>query len=760
MFATSKGPAGEEKATVRPCVQEKIDVGIATHPREIVLTWTGIIVTFAAVALVTAGFIDTARLAVADRDWAALVKQLVFASLVAALIYGGLVYLFARLAFLRRLREHIETPAPDPDRSFVGEAPSLTVLVPSYKEERRVVEMTLLSAALQDYPARLVVLLLDDPPCPTVPEDAARLDDMRRLPREIEAAFRPLLRRMTRARDVLERRLDGGTIDLAAANGRLAAACIAAAAWLQGRIDDFPIDDHASAFFAERVLVRRRDELLERSIRARQAAQRPVVDAGAEAQAVRRAFSRLVDMFDVRLTSFERKRYADLSHEPNKAMNLNAYLGTMGRRFRERTEGDALYLEESPDGDVVVPWADYVMTLDADSVVLSDYARRLIDIMEAPEGDRVAVVQTPYSAYPGAPNELERIAGATTDMQYIIHQGFAAHNATYWVGANALLRRAALEDIATQAWEGAFTVTRYIQDRTVIEDTESTIDLVAAGWRLHNYPERLAFSATPPDFGSLAVQRGRWANGGLLILPKLLRYLLRRTSGRPSFGEGFMRLHYLISITMVNVALVFLLAVPIADATTSPWLPLTAIPYYALYTRDLVLLGYRVSDVFKVYALNVLLIPINLLGVATSIGQAVRRSKVPFLRTPKVRGRTVSPAALLWAEVLLVVHWFVAASFDVAGGRTIHATFAAVHGIVLAYALVRFIGFGNVVEDLMRPWRERRWPRRAVRPVPGDVAWVAAAAQDGPTSTIEAPSAHGGWIATEHHRVSRSDEGA
>ena len=61
------------------------------------------------------------------------------------------------------------------------------------------------------------------------------------------------------------------------------------------------------------------------------------------------------------------------------------------------------------------------------------------------------MAQTPYSAFPGARGPLERLAGATTDMQYIVHQGFTQHQATYWVGANALLRKAALEDIATPA---------------------------------------------------------------------------------------------------------------------------------------------------------------------------------------------------------------------------------------------------------------------------------------------------------------------
>ena len=69
-------------------------------------------------------------------------------------------------------------------------------------------------------------------------------------------------------------------------------------------------------------------------------------------------------------------------------------------------------------------------------------------------------------------------------------------------------------DIVVTSIEQGYPVKRYIQDRTVIEDTESSVDLAGCGWQLYNYPERLTYSATPPDFGSLIIQRRRWANGG------------------------------------------------------------------------------------------------------------------------------------------------------------------------------------------------------------------------------------------------------
>ena len=56
-------------------------------------------------------------------------------------------------------------------------------------------------------------------------------------------------------------------------------------------------------------------------------------------------------------------------------------------------------------------------------------------------------------------------------------------------------------------------------------------EMPVGGVKLFNYPERLAYSATPPDFGSLLIQRRRWANGGVIIVPKLMRYLTARNDG-------------------------------------------------------------------------------------------------------------------------------------------------------------------------------------------------------------------------------------
>ena len=180
------------------------------------------------------------------------------------------------------------------------------------------------------------------------------------------------------------------------------------------------------------------------------------------------------------------------------------------------------------------------------------------------------------------------------------------------------------------------------------EDTESTVDLIDKNWTLHNYPERLSYSATPADFGALVIQRARWANGGLVIVPKLLRYIMREPSSLHRWREGFFRIHYLTSIAGVNVGLLAMLLYRFPESFQNIWLPLSALPYYILYARDLRFAGYRrAGDLPMVYALNLLLLPVNLAGVAKSVQQAVTKRKTPFRRTPKVSDRTRTPAAYI-----------------------------------------------------------------------------------------------------------------
>src|SRR6204780_4766793 len=176
------------------------------------------------------------------------------------------------------------------------------------------------------------------------------------------------------------------------------------------------------------------------------------------------------------------------------------------------------------------------------------------------------------------------------------------------------------------------------------------------GWRLFNSPERLSYSATPPDFGSLSIQRRRWANGGLLILGKLHRTSrARRAAGnRIRFSELFLRWNYMASISWSSASLRILLAFPFSATLISPLLGLIALPYFAAMESDLRYCRYKRLDVVRIYGFNLILLGVNLAGTLSSIVQGITASKAPFARTPKVRDRTVVAPFLIIAPYRLI----------------------------------------------------------------------------------------------------------
>ena len=639
-------------------------------------------------------------------------EQALFIAIIQALLYGNFVYQFTRLGYLQRRLAHRPLSAEHREALYERDVPTLVILVPAYKEELAVVRRALLSAALQDYPDRRVVLLLDDPPRPAEPLDRAALELIRELPGQLQRMLDSAAEPFARAQRAFLQRAAGGNLQPRAEATRLASLYDEAAWWAESTAQRYPVVDHVDRLFIDASLRRfgrahceRADALLSLSRNGNLSRKR-----------IEREYRRLAALFRVEITVFERKRYTNLSREPNKAMNLNSYVGLLGQSWREVQRGAGLELEPAIPGpaSLTVPDADFIITLDADSVLVPEYALILANEMLCPGNERLAVAQTPYITIPDAPGRVEQIAGATTDIQYLIHQGFTRYGATYWVGANAMLRVAALRDIAQVVHERGFEVTVFIQDRTVIEDTESSVDMVAHGWKLYNYPERLAYSATPPDFGTLLIQRRRWANGGLLILPKLLRYLVSGPHRLGKIAEGFFRIHYLGSIAAVNIGLPILLGHAFETSIKSVWLPLTALPYFFLYARDLRYSGYRMRDLAGVYALNLLLIPVNLAGVFKSLHQMVTGRRSAFGRTPKISGRTATPGVYVLAEYGLLASWLLGFGFDVAAQRWASAVFCFANALMLAYAIASFIGIRQGVEDL-RSSLARRWRSKAAQ---------------------------------------------
>ncbi len=618
------------------------------------------------------------------------------------LTFSALMYLLARQGALQRFSKHVRVPRAELDRHFSEYQPSITMLVPSYSEEPDVVRKTLLSAAIQEYPKKRVVLLIDDKPYPTDPDTLARLEETRSMGAQIMELFAEPRTRFARALQNFEdKRPRTGYVTTTIAK-ELAEHYTWAATWLNNLAETETHNDHVDEFFTEQVL---RGLAKELSLTADALHASSNEGARLSTARIHQLYRRLAWIFDAELTVFERKKFASLSQEANKAMNLNSYIGLMGGAYHQKQTPDGPILmpvDKPRPGDLIVPNSEFILTLDADSILLRDYCLRLVYFLQQPDNARVAVTQTPYSSFRGAATRIERLAGATTDIQHILHQGMSEYGATFWVGANAVIRKQALDDIVEKEWIGGFEIRRYIQDRTVIEDTESSVDLALHGWTLVNYPERLSYSATPPDFGSLVVQRRRWANGGLLILPKLLAAIRERKNRGEivSRAEMLLRLNYMASIAWASFGLIFLLAYPYDGRLLSPFVLLAAIPYFLAMASDLKYCGYKRSDVFRIYGFNLILLPVNLAGVLKSMQQALSGKKIPFARTPKIRNRTASPMLYVITPLLIVGFSLFTLWRDQMAHNWGNAVFAGFNALVAIWAILAYIGLGNTIVDI------------------------------------------------------------
>jgi cellulose synthase/poly-beta-1,6-N-acetylglucosamine synthase-like glycosyltransferase len=124
---------------------------------EIAFTWASLVVVLGSFGL----YLQTAQ--GAEAGWHSL-ETFVFVVVVALLISGNVVYHVSRLGYLYRRRTHRAASRDILEAIYDSPAPAVSILVPSYKEEARVLLQTVLSVALMEYPHRRVVVLLDDPP--------------------------------------------------------------------------------------------------------------------------------------------------------------------------------------------------------------------------------------------------------------------------------------------------------------------------------------------------------------------------------------------------------------------------------------------------------------------------------------------------------------------------------------------------------------------------------------------------------------------
>lgn len=202
---------------------------------------------------------------------------------------------------------------------------------------------------------------------------------------------------------------------------------------------------------------------------------------------------------------------------------------------------------------------EFVFALDADHVPLPDALDAIVGYFD---DDRVALVQTPHDFYNHDSIQHYEVGRHEQSVFYsVICPGKERHNAAFWCGSGALIRRAALIGVGGVAVE------------TIAEDFHTTIKLHRAGWKSHYHDEVLVQGIAPHDLAAYLLQRDRWARGNLAVFTTPESPLRARELGVAQ------RLSYFASLSAYLAGPVRLLV--LATLAAIIWtgrLPLTATP--------------------------------------------------------------------------------------------------------------------------------------------------------------------------------------
>jgi cellulose synthase (UDP-forming) len=343
----------------------------STCRRAIVIALSAV-TTAAATAFVTLDGVELTDAAITNANFPRLAEIAVLYGLFYIMIYCNLIYQLANFGHFTRQCRLSSVGRTDLESIYDREAVrELLILIPSYKEEEEVIRQSLVSAALVKYPRRRVVLLIDDPPTPASSADAERLLRSRRLPGELQALFAGPAARFEAERSTYHQRQRRGHSDADTEARRLACLYTEAAIWLEQEADRFEENKAADLTHTDQLFIRK--ILLEPAAAHRRLAAE-LTHQPPEPERIAREYRRLASLFSVEFGSFERKLYANLSHVPNKAMNLNSYIYLVGKSFREVVRDGARHLEQCDESvaTLTIPASDDIATVDADSLITSE----------------------------------------------------------------------------------------------------------------------------------------------------------------------------------------------------------------------------------------------------------------------------------------------------------------------------------------------------------------------------------------------------
>lgn len=279
--------------------------------------------------------------------------------------------------------------------------------------------------------------------------------------------------------------------------------------------------------------------------------------------------------------------------------------------------------------------APYIVTLDADMIVQSDFLLKTIPYFvyaekcqaDLPEEKRrhLGLLQTPQSFYDPDVFQYglysERNIPNEQDFFYrTIEPAKTATNSVIYGGSNTVLSRAALEDIG-----GFYT-------SSITEDFATGFLIEAAGYASLGLGEPLASGLTPSDFKDHVKQRTRWGRG-VINTAKDLHPLSRRelTLGQKLSYWSSVVYWYSPLKNLIYVISPLLFAVCTIPVFRCNWLELLVywLPMFLLQAIALRVLGKNVmslkwSSIYELSVMPYLLLPI----LKESLGISMKKFQV------------------------------------------------------------------------------------------------------------------------------------
>jgi cellulose synthase (UDP-forming) len=153
--------------------------------------------------------------------------------------------------------------------------------------------------------------------------------------------------------------------------------------------------------------------------------------------------------------------------------------------------------------------SDYIAIFDADFIPQRQFLMRTMGFFE---DSKIGIVQVPHAFYNNDPLQTNlALQKSLPDDQRFFFEAIMpsrdAWDAAFCCGSNAVVRRAALNEVGSALPTGSIT-----------EDMLLTLAMLREGYITRYLCERLAYGLAPESLSAFFVQRQRWARGATQIL--------------------------------------------------------------------------------------------------------------------------------------------------------------------------------------------------------------------------------------------------